>query len=66
VAGNQYGRCSDGHVFPIGVGDHVLSLHLGTRRLMRCPVDKRWRMVEMVWEQDLTDAEIQQAASDRS
>jgi hypothetical protein len=42
-----------------------MSLHLGTRRLMRCPVDKRWRMVEMVWEQDLTDDEIARTASDK-
>lgn len=63
MAGNQYGRCSDGHVFPLRLADHVLSLHLGARRLLRCPVDKRWRMVEMIWEQDLTDEEIERASS---
>lgn len=63
MVGTQYGRCSDGHVFPIGLTDHVLSLHLGARRLLRCPVDKRWRMVAMVWEQDLTAEELERASS---
>jgi len=65
VAENQYGRCPDGHVFPIRSIDRVLSLHIGTRRLMRCPVDNRWRMVDTVWKQDLTDEEIERAGSDK-
>ncbi|GAA5199205.1 hypothetical protein GCM10023322_74300 [Rugosimonospora acidiphila] len=55
-------RCADGHLFVEGIGARMfLSLHLGSARLLRCPVDRRWRMARFVSPNDLSEQEIEQA-----
>jgi len=50
----RFYQCSDGHVYP---GNPILvsltSVHFGSKRLMRCPVDHRWRMAVTVSSGDL-------------
>jgi hypothetical protein len=60
-------RCSDGHLFTEEVGARLLlSLHLGPARLLRCPVDNRWRLARNVSPNDLSDEEIRQARRNSS
>jgi hypothetical protein len=55
-------RCSDGHLFVSSEGGRpFLSMHLGPKRFIRCPVDKKWRMAGNVNSADLTEQEIGQA-----
>lgn len=62
VAGDRILRCSDGHLFVSSLGGRLfLSLHFGPKRLLRCPVDGRWRMAGNVDSDDLTPEEIEQA-----
>jgi hypothetical protein len=62
VIGNRILRCSDGHLFTSSEGGRLfLSLHFGPKRLMRCPVDHKWRMMENVNSEKLTEAELQEA-----
>jgi hypothetical protein len=62
IIGKRILRCSDGHLFTSGEGSRLfLSVHLGPKRLMRCPVDGKLRMMENVNSRDLSEAELQQA-----
>jgi hypothetical protein len=59
-------RCSDGHLFTSGERARLFSsIHLGPKRLMRCPVDRRWRMTHNVNPTDITAAELSEAARHR-
>ena len=62
IIGRRILRCSDGHLFTSTEGSRLLlSVHLGPKRLMRCPVDGKWRMTENVNSSELTEAELQEA-----
>ena len=62
IIGDRILRCSDGHLFVSGESARLfLSLHFGPKRLIRCPVDKKWRMAGNVNSSDLTAQEIEQA-----
>lgn len=64
--GRRILRCSDDHLFTSSEGSRLfLSLHLGPSRLMRCPVDGRWRMTRNVNSRDLTEAQLAEAAQHR-
>ena len=62
IIGDRILRCSDGHLFVSGEGARLLaSVHLGPKRLIRCPVDKKLRMAGNVSSSDLTEQELDQA-----
>jgi hypothetical protein len=62
IIGDRILRCSDGHLFISGEGARLLtSVHLGPKRLIRCPVDKKLRMAGNVNSSDLTEQELDQA-----
>lgn len=64
IIGRRILRCSDGHLFTSSEGARFfLSLHLGPKRLMRCPVDGKWRLMENVDAGDLTEAELGEVRS---
>ncbi len=66
IVGDRILRCSDGHLFVSGESARVfMSLHFGPKRLIRCPVDKKWRMAGNVNSSDLTEQEIEQARRHR-
>ena len=64
--GDMILRCSDGHLF-VASRDTLLwrSIHFGTKQFRPCPVDHRWRFAVFVNPRELTDAERQQAESNR-
>ena len=63
IIGDRILRCSDGHLFTSSESSRLFSsVHFGAKRLMRCPVDRKWRMMENVQAKDLTDAERQEAS----
>jgi hypothetical protein len=62
IIGDRILRCSDGHLFVSGeAGRLFTSVHFGPKRLIRCPVDHRWRMAGNVNSKDLTEQELTQA-----
>jgi hypothetical protein len=66
IVGDRILRCSDGHLFVSTEGARLfLSLHLGPKRLIRCPVDRKWRMAGNVNSADLTEQEVEQARQHR-
>jgi|GEM_PF-1841168 hypothetical protein len=66
IVGDRILRCSDGHLFVSSEGGRLfLSLHFGPKRLIRCPVDRRWRMAGNVNSADLTPDELEQAREHR-
>jgi len=67
IVGDRILRCSDGHLFVSGEAKRLfLSVHLGPKRLIRCPVDRKLRMAGNVSAADLTEREIEQARSHRA
>lgn len=62
-------RCSDGHLFSATRLKLVfLSVHLGDKGWLRCPVDDKWRIAEpvRVYEADaLSQAELDEALQHR-
>jgi hypothetical protein len=63
VIGDRILRCSDGHLFTSSEGARLFtSIHLGPRRLMKCPVDGRWRIMRNVDRADLGPEELAEAA----
>ena len=68
MAGSQIGRCSNGHLFTyepssefgLSLGSDDGSLSNG-KKLMRCPVDRKWRVVERVRPEQLSEEEIERA-----
>ena len=67
IIGDRILRCSDGHLFVSTEGTRLFaSLHLGPKRFMRCPVDRRWRIAGNVNAADLTEEEITQARQYRT
>ena len=66
IIGDRILRCSDGHLFTSGEAGRLLtSLHFGPKRLLRCPVDRKWRFAGNVNSKDLTEAELEEARSHR-
>jgi hypothetical protein len=67
IIGDRILRCSDGHLFVSGEGARLfMSVHLGPKRFLRCPVDRRWRVAGNVDSADLTEQEIEQAREYRA
>jgi hypothetical protein len=63
IVGDRILRCSDGHLFTSTEGARLfLSVHLGAKRFMRCPVDRKWRICENVQAAGLDDAEREGAS----
>ncbi|MBS2535483.1 hypothetical protein KGQ20_22215 [Catenulispora sp. NF23] len=59
IIGKRILRCSDGHLFISSETSRLLlSLHFGSRRLMKCPVDGRMRMMSNVESKDLPESEV--------
>jgi hypothetical protein len=59
IVGKRILRCSDGHLFISSESARLLlSLHFVPRRLMRCPVDGRFRMMSDVNSKDLPESEV--------
>ena len=65
MGGNVVVRCRAGHLFTtIWVpGASLKSVRLGWARFQRCPVGQHWSLVTPVREDDLTEAEREQAAA---
>jgi hypothetical protein len=62
IIGDRILRCSDGHLFVSGeAGRLFASIHLGPKRLIRCPVDGKLRMARNVDSGDLTEQELAEA-----
>jgi len=62
IIGDRILRCSDGHLFISGELARLFgSVHMGTKRLIRCPVDGKLRMAGNVNSAELTDEEIEEA-----
>jgi len=67
IIGYRILRCSDGHLFVSGEGARLFrSVHLGPKRLLRCPVDGKWRVAGNVDSADLTEQEVEQARNYRA
>lgn len=59
-------RCSDSHLCISSERARLFSsIHLGPKRPMRCPVDRKWRMTQNVSSTELTRAELSEAAQYR-
>jgi hypothetical protein len=62
VVGDRVLQCSDGHLFISSEGARLFaSIHLGPKRLMKCPVDGRWRMAANVRASDLSQQQLENA-----
>jgi hypothetical protein len=62
IIGRRILRCSDGHLFTSTESARLFrSIHLGPKRLMRCPVDGRWRLAGNVDAEDLSEEELAEA-----
>ncbi len=55
-------RCSDGHLFSANLLKLVfLSVHFGTAKFLRCPVDHKWRMAYRIDPATLSETELDEA-----
>jgi hypothetical protein len=62
IIGDRILRCSDGHYFTAGESARLVrSIHFGPKRLVRCPVDGKWRLAGNARSTDLTPEHLQQA-----
>ena len=62
IVGDRILRCARGHLFTSGEAARLFdSVHLGSKRFMRCPVDDRWGIASNVDSKDLTEQELLQA-----
>lgn len=62
VIGERILRCKDGHLFVSSETSRLFgSVHLGTSRLMRCPVDGAFVKATNVPEKSLTPEQLQEA-----
>ena len=62
IIGKRVLRCSDGHLFTSSEGGRLFaSIHLGPNRLMRCPVDRKWRVMSNVDSRQLTPEQLREA-----
>jgi hypothetical protein len=62
VFGDRILRCSDGHLFVSSESSRLFgSIHLGTSRLMRCPVDGKFVKATNAPEKSLTPEQLEEA-----
>lgn len=62
IVGERILRCAQGHYFTSGEGARLFdSVHLGSKRFMRCPVDGKWGIASNAHSTDLTEQELLQA-----
>lgn len=62
IFGDRVLRCSDGHLFVSHESSRLfLSVHLGPKRFMKCPVDGRMRICGNVREEDITPEQLAEA-----
>jgi hypothetical protein len=67
IIGDRILRCSDGHLFVSGERARLfMSVHLGPKRFLRCPVDRKWRMAGNIDSANLTEQETEQARKYRT
>ena len=60
-----YYTCGDGHVFQQSAASRLLSLHVGSSKIARCPVDGKWGRIKRVNANDLTDEQLKSARGGR-
>jgi hypothetical protein len=66
LIGDRILRCSDGHYFTASETTRLLgSFHFGPKRLIRCPIDGKWRFAGNARSTDLTEEELEQARTYR-
>ena len=59
-------RCSDGHLFTASwVKILFLSVHVIDRKWLRCPVDHKWRMADVVPAGTLSETDLYEAQQHR-
>lgn len=62
IVGDRILRCARGHLFTSSETARLFdSVHLGSSRFMRCPVDGKWGMASNVNSRDLTEMELLEA-----
>lgn len=62
IIGERILRCKDGHLFVSSETSRLVgSIHLGSSRLMRCPVDGKFVKASNVPEKSLTPEQLQEA-----
>ena len=62
VVGDRILRCAQGHLFTSSETARLFdSVHLGSKRLMRCPVDGKWGLASNADSRDLGESELLQA-----
>jgi hypothetical protein len=62
IVGDRILRCSDGHYFTAGESVRLAgSIHFGPKRLMRCPIDGKWRLAGNARSTDLSPEQLEQA-----
>jgi hypothetical protein len=62
IVGGRILRCSRGHLFTSSETARLFdAVHLGPKRLMRCPVEGKWGLVENVDSKDLSEQELLEA-----
>ena len=62
IIGKRIVRCWEGHLFTSSESARLFaSLHFGPNRLMRCPVDHKWRVMSNVDSRDLTPEQLNEA-----
>jgi hypothetical protein len=67
INGDRILRCSDGHFFTMSEVKRLFgTMHLGPKRILRCPIDGRWRLAGNVRACDLTQEQLAQARSHRA
>lgn len=59
----QIYRCRDGHLFVVRsyLKVHLMSARFGTSKFLRCPVDHRWRMADLISPNDLSEEQLVEA-----
>ena len=62
IVGDWILRCAQGRYFTSGEGARLFdSVHLGSKRFMRCPVDGKCGIASNADSNDLTEQELRQA-----
>lgn len=62
IVGDRILRCAQGHYFTSGEVARLFdSVHLGSKRFIRCPVDGKWGIASNADSKDLTEQELLQA-----
>jgi hypothetical protein len=67
IVGDRILRCAQGHLFTSGEAARLFdSVHLGSKRFMRCPVDGKWGIASNVNRLDLSEQELLEARNNHT